>query len=112
MPSKDRPTLEAVSQYIRTLVLQDETLQSPNNCRASVQTIEQQVHLIFPTVQHQFLVAPEASNGEYVHYAIQFFLDDTLLVNMVSAPGFPMYIGNKNMAHPFLVNMKTTDKVV
>ena len=114
MPSQDRLTSEIVAQYVRRLVLNDEQLESTSNCRYSVRTIAQRVKLNFPQVQAQFLVHPEASAEEYgVHYAVQFYYNQwTLLINMVSAPGFPTYIGDKDMAHPLLQNMKVADKVI
>ena len=105
--------MERITEFIRGIIQEDDSLTDANNCRDSVSKIVNKVKEKFPTAKTSVLVYPEAHSGDGVHYSL--LVDagsEKTLVNAVAAPGFPEYIGDPSIAVPTFSAMKETSKVI
>ncbi|EKE12612.1 MAG: hypothetical protein ACD_13C00155G0002 [uncultured bacterium] len=99
--------------FVRDLLKDDDNLNCPGNCRRSVTKIKEAINEKYPDVRTEVLVHPDAKSGYGVHYALQVEDgNDESLINVVKAPGFPVYIGEPEKAPPTFGVMKKTVKVV
>lgn len=104
--------MENVGEFVRGIIQKDDSLTDANNCRNSVSAIERKIKEEFPQAKTTVLVYPEPRKGDGVHYSL--LVDDgkKTLVNAVAAPGFPIYIGDPDVAVPTFSAMKETSKVI
>lgn len=106
-------SIEDIDQFVRKLVQEDDSLSNANCCRDSVLKIKSAIIKEFPSAITNFLVFPEARQGNGVHYSLLVSKNDKqTLVNTVAAPGFPEYIGNPDQAFPIFSIMRITSKVI
>lgn len=98
---------EAIANYVRRLILADDSLTDQGNCRHSVEVLSQAVGEKFPAATVTTLAYPDARTGDGVHHAFAVEEGNSqLLVNPVAAPGFPQYIGASSKAVPTFQAMK------
>ena len=93
----------------RELLQNDDSLTDPNNCRNSVHKLSEILKNEYPKENVTIVVYPDARKGLGVHYAIG---TRDKLINPVSAPGFPEYIGPREEAGAIFQLLKPTDKVI
>jgi hypothetical protein len=106
-------SLENITGFVRELLQEDDSMTGANNCRDSVLKIKNEIDKNYPTVKTSILVYPEASEGVGVHYSLLVkHGENEILVNVVAAPGFPIYIGDLKKAVPTFSSMKITTKVI
>jgi len=86
-----------ILKRVRELILDDDSLTDANNCRDTTVKLTKQLKDEFPDANINILVYPEAKEGAGIHYAIS---TDNQIINPVSAPGFPQYIGPIKNAVP------------
>jgi len=104
---------ENITGFVRGLIQKDDSVTDANNCRDSVIKINNEIHKEFPTVETNFMVYPEAREGFGVHYSLLVKQDENeILINLVKAPGFPIYIGDLKKAVPTFSSMKVTPGVI
>lgn len=105
-------SLETVAQRTRQLLQEDDSLTDANGCRSSIPKLTFRLRAEFPQVKFEYLVYPEAKSGNGVHYALSATDgSDELLINPVSAPGFPQFIGKTSQAIPTFSLMKKAPEV-
>jgi len=105
--------IENIANRVRTLVQQDDSFTYPNDCRNSVVKLRTSLEEQFPKANINFLVYPEAKEGDGVHYALSASIDDgELLINLVPAPGFPEFIGDREKATPTFSSFVVTPNVI
>ncbi len=103
---------EIVAQRVRQLLQEDDSLTDANECRNSIAKLKSKLRGEFPQVKIEYLVYPKAKKGDGVHYALSATDDqDELLINPVSAPGFPQFIGKISQAIPTFSLLKKTSEV-
>ncbi len=106
-------SLENITGYVRELVQGDDSITDANNCRDSVIKIKSEIDKKFPKVKTNFMVYPEAHEGFGVHYSLLVRQDENeILINLVKAPGFPIYIGDPKNAVSTFSSMKVTPEVI
>jgi hypothetical protein len=106
-------SLENISDFVRGLAQEDDTLTDKDDCRNSILKIKARVNERFPRVETVFLVHPEAREGFGVHYSLLVKQGQRkTLLNLVKAPGFPIYVGDLGKAPPTFSAMKETPKVI
>ena len=105
-------SLEMLTQRTRQLLQEDDSLTDANECRNSIPKLKSKLRAEFPQVKFEYLVYPEAKSGNGVHYALSATDgSDELLINPVSAPGFPQFIGKTSQAIPTFSLMKKAPEV-
>lgn len=104
-------SLETVAQRTRQLLQEDDSLTDANGCRNSIPKLTSKLRREFPKVKFEYLVYPKAKKGDGVHYALSATEGrDEILINPVSAPGFPQFIGEMSRAIPtFSLFQKTSE---
>lgn len=106
-------SLENIAEFVRGLLQEDDSITDANSCRDSVLKIRSEIKKNFPTAEADFIVYPEAREGTDVHYSlIVRHNEGETIINLISAPGFPRYIGDLRTAVPTFSAMKVTPKVI
>jgi hypothetical protein len=104
--------LRDIEIKVREMIQEDDTLTNAGNCRNASKKIKGRLQEEFPGAKVSYLVHPEAREGDGVHYAVSARDGkNETVINPVSAPGFPRYIGPKEGAVPTFSAMKPTDEV-
>lgn len=103
---------EAIAQFIHELSKDDDSLSEANDCRNSTIKLKHLLEEKFPKAKVDFLAYPEARIGIGVHYSILVGSgDEQFIINLVRAPGFPVYIGPLDQAVPIFREMKKVTSV-
>ena len=103
---------EFTGDFVRGLIQEGDSLTDPENCRNAAQRIKDEINKRFPEVKVSFLAYPEVREGPGVHYAVLVKSGGKkILINTVRSPGFPLYIGDMDLAVPTFAAMKETDTV-
>lgn len=105
-------SIERIGTLVHEMVIADDTLSYPNNCRNSVSKIAGEIKHKFPSASVEYLAYPEANESESVHYSILVTTEGRrMIINTVMSPGFPEYIGSFDLAVPTFSAMKRSDIV-
>lgn len=106
-------SLENIAEFVRGFLQEDDLITDVNNCRDSVLKLKAEIDKKFPKADTNFLVYPEAREGTDVHYSLMIRHNGgEAIINLVAAPGFPIYIGDPKMAVPTFSAMKVAPKVI
>ena len=102
-----------IDGFVRSLLQENDSLMCAGNCRNSIAEINKQIKNKFPGVDTKILAYPDASVGMGVHYSLLIIGKGTnTIVNPVSAPGFPEYVGEESSAPPMFRQMKPVTEVI
>jgi hypothetical protein len=106
--------MERIDESVRRLLIDDDNLSCPGNCRYAAFIISKHVLEKYPNSDIRILVYPEAGTGESIHYSLYIEDDggEKIIINTVKAPGFPLYIGSRDQAPGLLGLMKQTTAVI
>lgn len=102
-----------VDGFVRSLLQENDSLMCAGNCRNSISEINKQIKNKFPGVDTKILAYPDASVGMGVHYSLLVIGKGmNTIVNPVSAPGFPEYVGEASSAPPMFSQMRPVSEVI
>lgn len=102
-----------IDAFVRSLLQENDSLMCAGNCRNSISEINRQVKNKFPGIDTKILVYPDAYPGMGVHYSLLITEGGiNTIVNPVSAPGFPEYVGEAKSAPPMFSQMKSVGEVI
>lgn len=102
-----------IDRFIRSLLQENDSLMCAGNCRNSISEIDKQVKNKFPGINTKILAYPDARTGMGVHYSLLIVSKEkNTIVNPVSAPGFPEYVGEESSAPPMFSQMRPVSEVI
>ncbi|HCS78293.1 TPA: hypothetical protein DIV55_00960 [Patescibacteria group bacterium] len=106
--------LELAAQFIRGKMLQDEKLETPGNCRYTVEALFQQIRVQFPDLSKHYLVYRHPQTGEPLHYSLLITdcHNQKYIINSVKAALFPQYLGPEETAPFSFQLMKPIDEII